>query len=98
MQHDGNGWRCLVAYRFAVILDRDFQADLSPQKFTSLRQTKWTQRKFVEQDSFRLRMHGRYELTAGTAAFPGHSISRITCSNLVEADDDFDRQYFQVIR
>jgi hypothetical protein len=98
VQHDGDGRRCRVACRFAPILDRDFEGDLSPQKSTSLRQTKRTLRKFVEQDSFRLRVHGRYGLTAGTAAFPGHSISRITCSNLVEADDDFDRQYFQVIR
>jgi hypothetical protein len=97
VQHDGDGRRCRVACRFALILDRDFQADLSPQKSTSLRQTKWTLRKFVDQDLFRLRMHGRYELTAGTAGFPSHSISRITCANLVEADDDFDRKYLQVM-
>ena len=97
MQHDGGGWRCLVACRFAPILDRDFQADMPPQKSTSPRQTKRTLRWFVEQDLFRVRMHGRYEVTAGTAGLPGHSISRITCSNLVEAYDDFSRQYFQVI-
>jgi len=97
VQHDGDGRRCRVACRFALILDRDFQADLSPQKTASLRQTRRMLRKFVGQDLFRHRMHGRYDLTAGTAGFPGHSISRITCSNLVEADDDFDREYFQVM-
>jgi hypothetical protein len=66
-------------------------------KSTSLRQTKRTLRRFVGQELFRLRMHGRYELKAGTVGFPGHSISRITCSNLAEADDDFAYPYSQVI-
>jgi hypothetical protein len=66
-------------------------------KSSSLRQTKRTLRKFVDRDLFRLRMHGRYELTAKTAGLPSHCISRITCSNLVEAGDNFGHQYFQVM-
>jgi hypothetical protein len=43
---------------------------------------------------FRFSVHGSYELSAGTAWFPGYSINRITCSNLVLTDDDFVCQYF----
>jgi hypothetical protein len=70
VQHDGDRRRCRVACRFALILDRDFQADLSPQKSASLRQTRWTLHKFVDQDLFRVRTDARYELTAATAGFP----------------------------
>jgi hypothetical protein len=34
-----------------------------------------------------------HEVSAGTPGPVSHAVMRITCSNLVEADDDFVRQY-----
>jgi hypothetical protein len=43
--------------------------------------------------SFQLPMHGAHELSAATAGPTSYSVTRITCSNLVKADDDFVSQY-----
>jgi hypothetical protein len=48
-------------------------------------------------ESFQPQMHGSHDLTAGTLARPETFRQRITCTANVSADDDFARQYFQVI-
>ena len=47
--------------------------------------------------SFQPALHGPHELSVGTARPAGYSVLCITCSNLVEAGDDFACQYSQVI-
>jgi hypothetical protein len=96
VQHDGGGWRCLVACALAAILDRFFQAKLSPHRPARSDERGAPQ---VGQSGhlFPPRMHGRYEPRAGTAGLSSQTTSRITCLNLVAAGDDFVFQYLQVI-
>jgi len=97
VQHDGNGWRCLVACRFAVILDRDFQADPSPQNPPRGAKRKGRFAGSSTRICSACESMGVMNGQQAGNGFPSHSISRITCSNLVEAGDDFDRQYFKVM-
>ena len=81
----------------AAILERQFQAYLSPQ-ITHLLRTKWTLRRFADLDICSCAgCMGVMSHQQERQGFPSHSISRITCSNLVEADEDLARQYFQVM-
>jgi len=66
VQHDGGGWRCLVACALAAILERFFQVDLSPYQ-PARSDERGASQVGQQWHLFPLRMHGRYEPAAGTA-------------------------------
>jgi hypothetical protein len=96
VQHDDDGWRCLVAVSFAMILEERF-VEITVVANPS-RCLERNRRLAATRCSFPLPMHGPMSHAQdGRGPRALHSAFGITCANLVVANENYIRTYFYLV-